>query len=312
MSEQLLLFLAGVIAGILVNWLSTALYPPIQRLYRRSLRRIGIGVLPPIPSPEWLSVGGMVIHWIVLARARYGPGQVQCYFDSRPIPLVPEFSRMLEAFAHDCKVKLDRGESGVPHNGPMYKLREFDVGYREMIEGAEVPVLRLGFSPTDYYTQAVTDLCTGNPVRERYAKATDITVKPVPEFASIAGVGVNVITKDNYLVVAERSGRSYVAGGTFMNSIGEKSPPPHRRQPRWGARSISLCFARGPRGTRNCSRLSRRGIYRFWRTSSTLPIHVNGNGADQGNERTSYSTSISCSPQRQVGKPTAMVCAVYT
>lgn len=81
--------------------------------------------------------------------------------------------------------------------------------------------MRLTFGPTDYFTQKVTDLNIGHPTRERYARRTDITDRPIPEFASILGVNLNLITKDGYLIVTGPSEEREVAGGTLHTSVGE-------------------------------------------------------------------------------------------
>ncbi len=67
----------------------------------------------------------------------------------------------------------------------------------------------------------VTDLNIGNPIRERYAKAISITDRPIPEFATLLGVNLSIITKDGYLIITERSLRSFVAGGRLHTSVGE-------------------------------------------------------------------------------------------
>src|SRR5262249_462394 len=91
-----------------------------------------------------------------------------------------------------------------------------------IIEGEEVPTLRLKFGPTDYFSQVVTDLNIGDPVREKYlATADSITERPVPEFSTILGVNLSVITADNYLVITERNRQAVVAGGKFHTSVGE-------------------------------------------------------------------------------------------
>ncbi len=162
-----------------------------------------------------------MIDWIILQYAPYLPNRVRCTYNDRKIPLMSDFARMKEELTIDVKKRISKGENGVPHNGAMYKLKEFDVAYREIIDGEEVPVLRLLFGPTDYFSQKVTDLSIGNPVRERYARNTDITQRPVPEFSSILGVNLNIITVDGYLVIAERSNQTDVAAGKLHTSVAE-------------------------------------------------------------------------------------------
>jgi hypothetical protein len=241
---ELIWFLAGALVGYLGNLASTASYPSVLRFVRRTYRKF-FKHPPTTPSkPERLSIGGLFIDWIVLARAQYLPDRIKCYYDDRPVPLVPKFARMLKEYTKECKERLKRGDSGVPYNSTIYKLKEFDVGYREIIEGAEVPVLRLTFGPTDYYTQIITDLNVGNSVHERYAAATDITIHPVPEFASILGIGFNVITKDDYLIVSERSTKSYISSGKLHNSIGENLLRPTDAGSN-GAPDLYRCALRG-------------------------------------------------------------------
>jgi hypothetical protein len=48
-----------------------------------------------------------------------------------------------------------------------------------------------------------------------------LSTRPVPEFASILGVNLNLITKDGYLIVTGPSEGRAVAGGTLHTSVGE-------------------------------------------------------------------------------------------
>jgi DNA-binding XRE family transcriptional regulator len=172
-------------------------------------------------SPEILHVGGLAINLIILARGRYGPKEMHCFYDGTTIQLPPEFESMKKALMSDLEMKKANGETKLPYNSETYKLKEFSTGYREIIDGKEVPVLRLKFGPTDYFTQMVTDLNVGNPIRERYAKAACITEHPVPEFATLLGINLNFITKDGYLILTERSSQAFVAGGRLHTSVGE-------------------------------------------------------------------------------------------
>lgn len=103
----------------------------------------------------------------------------------------------------------------------MYKLLEFDAGFRQMVDGEETLLLRLRFGPTDYFTQIVTDLNTSDPIRNSYAETTNIAERPGPEFASILGVNLSLITADGYLIVSERSRHAYLAAGRLHTSVAE-------------------------------------------------------------------------------------------
>jgi transcriptional regulator with XRE-family HTH domain len=195
-------------------------------------------------SSETLLIGGLTINVIVLARGRYGPKEIQCFYDGTAVPLMPEFERMKQDLVADLEQRKVNGEAKIPHNAETYKLQEFSTGYREMTNGKEVPVLRLKFGPTDYFTQMVTDLNLGNPIRERYAKAATVTEHPVLEFASMLGINLNVITQDDYLILTERSSQAFVAGGRLHTSVGENLLRPTDAGPS-GAPDPFRCALRG-------------------------------------------------------------------
>ena len=100
-------------------------------------------------------------------------------------------------------------------------MNSFDVGYREIIDGEEVPILRMSFTPVDYFTVRVTDLDIGNPVRERLAGRVDVTKNPVPEFATILGVNIGLVTKDGCFIVTKRSHRVASGAGKYHCSLHE-------------------------------------------------------------------------------------------
>ena len=195
-------------------------------------------------SSDTLRIGGLTINVIVLARGRYGPKEIQCFYDGTAVPLLPEFERMKQDLVADLEQRKANGEAKIPHNAETYKLQEFSTGYREMTNGKEVPVLRLKFGPTDYFTQMVTDLNLGNPIRERYAKAATVTEHPVAAFASMLGINLNVITQDDYLILTERSSQAFVAGDRFHTSVGENLLRPTDAGPS-GAPDPFRCALRG-------------------------------------------------------------------
>lgn len=177
---------------------------------------------PGKKTSQMFSVGGQQVNLIILSRGSYGPQEIQCFYE-RKKHLPPDLDEMRVQYENSIQQQKANGVLGLPYNSPMYKLREFDLGYRHIIEGEEVPSLQLKFGPTDYFSQIITDLNVGNPVRDRYLAQAEkpITECPVPQFSTILGVNLNVITSDNYLVITERSKQAKVAGGKLHTSVGE-------------------------------------------------------------------------------------------
>lgn len=223
--KDIVLLLVGAFLGFFINLLSTALFPTIHLKYKHwKLHKLSKGREQLIRSSfpvEKLSIGELTVNVIVLVRGHFGLGQIQCSYNPTSIRLLPEFARMKRDYMSDWKKKLEKGATNLPYNGPTYKLLEFNTGYREIIDNEEVPVLRLKCGPTDYFTQIITDLNINHPIREKYAKSTILTEHPVPEFASCIGISLNLITKDGFLIVAERSLQTFVAGGKLQSSVAE-------------------------------------------------------------------------------------------
>jgi hypothetical protein len=220
--NEIFWFVTGAISSFFINLLTEALFPRIRLRYRLwATQRKAKKSTVVTSSRKKLSVGGFAVDWIVLSSNSFTPNRIRCFYDDHHIPLTPEFDRMKKDFVRDWKRKLATGETRLPYNGPTYKLKAFDIGYREIIDGEEVAVLVLKFGPTDYFTQLVTDLNINNPIRERYAAANDLTVQPVPEFSSVLGINLNLFTKDGYLIVTERDPQIQIAAGKLHTSVAE-------------------------------------------------------------------------------------------
>jgi hypothetical protein len=203
--------------GRLSEVLGTDLWP----LFDEPATRRHVQVRPSGQRYELLTVGGITVNWCVIALDHYAAQQIRCSYNRTPASLPPDIEQLRAAFVEDWEQRNQRGETHLPFNSQMYKLLEFDAGFRQMVDGEEVPILRLRFGPTDYFTQIVTDLNTVNPARNRYADAASLTEKPVPEFASILGVNLSLVTADGYLIVSERSKHAYLAGGRLHTSVAE-------------------------------------------------------------------------------------------
>jgi transcriptional regulator with XRE-family HTH domain len=179
-------------------------------------------IMTAIPMTERLSVGGIITPMIILAWGYYKPKHIRCYYSDQEISFPPDILRLKKNLIEDCAERKARGESYLPYNSLTYKLKSFDVGYRDIVNGQEIPVLNLFFGPTDYFTHCVTDLNVGNPVRDKYMRnAKDITAEPVPEFATTVGINLNLITPEGYLILSERSSRTATEPRTFHTSVGE-------------------------------------------------------------------------------------------
>jgi len=170
---------------------------------------------------ELLTVGGITVNWCVIALDHFAAQQIRCSYNRTPASLPDDIEQLRAAFVEDWEQRNQRGETHLPFNSQMYKLLEFDAGFRQMVDGEEVPILRLRFGPMDYFTQIVSDLNVANPVRNHYADAASLIEKPVPEFASILGVNLSLVTADGYLIVSERSKHAYLAGGQLHTSVAE-------------------------------------------------------------------------------------------
>lgn len=227
MSSEWFWFILGTVVGFITNILASAVYPWIQARYIKYALRLAILrgkplITTPIPMKERLSVGGIVTDMIVLAWANYTSKRIRCFYDEHEVSLPPDILRLKQEFISDCKEREAQGETHLPYNSLTYKLKSFDVGYRDIARGEEIPVLYLSFGPTDYFTHRVTDLNVRNPVRDKYMRsARDITAEPVPEFATTVGVNLNLITKEGYLIMTERSLRTETEPGTLHTSVGE-------------------------------------------------------------------------------------------
>lgn len=219
--SELFWFVAGAMSGLVINYVTEATFPLVLRRYRLWMLRRKAKKPFEVPAARKLSVGDLAIDWVVLATGSYTPERIRCSYSDKQIPLVREFITMKEDFVNEWKRRAEEGETHLPYNSPTYKLRSFDVGYREIVDGEEIPVLILNFAPTDYFTQLVTDLNVNNPIRERFAATTDLTEYPVPEFASIVGVNINLITRDGYLIITNRNSLLPIAAGKLHTSVGE-------------------------------------------------------------------------------------------
>jgi hypothetical protein len=221
--KDFVLLLVSFALGFCCNILSTALYPSLRLRYRRWLfSRKTVGLPWEVFNGDSVNIGGLVAPLVFLAAGQYGAGRIQCFYDGTAGSLPPDLEKLRRDLEETYTRKAEQFESeGLWYNSPTYKLKKFEKGYREIVDGEEVPVLKLRFGPTDYFTGLVTDYNIGNETRNRYAGRVNTKDTPVPEFASMFGINVNVITSDNYLVATERNHKMPVAAGKLHTSVAE-------------------------------------------------------------------------------------------
>ncbi|MBL8165787.1 MAG: toll/interleukin-1 receptor domain-containing protein [Anaerolineae bacterium] len=183
---------------------------------------------PPSPFKTKMFIDGLDIDWIILAHARYrfARNQIVCHYDDREVPLEPYYAQRKDMKIREYEEKAQRGEL-LPFNGDKWSLRKFTIEDHYINNNGDmVPQIVLYTTPTDYYTEEVTDQATIDEVRNYDARNVDVTERPVPQFASIIAVNINVITSDGYLIVAKRSGSSHTTPNTMHTSVAKNPARP--------------------------------------------------------------------------------------
>ncbi len=171
-----------------------------------------------------LCVGGFKIDWTIIESAEYvfGKNQIIGIYDEKEQELLPQFKILREALIRSWEEDKAKGNPA-PWNGKKYSLKKFTL---DRTPKEETPLLRLVFGPTDYATEKVTDQNEGHIKRNILARNVDVTIEPVPQFASILAVNINIITADNYLVISDRNPIADTAGGQLHTSCGENFKRP--------------------------------------------------------------------------------------
>lgn len=249
MKSDLIWFILGAFTSFVINLISPPIYKRI-RLYIKKIIRLRLTkkdttiILGPSAPKNLMKIGALEIDFFVLQYANYKPELIQSIYSSNDIPLIKEFEELKQRKIKEVQRRKNNGDFNLPYNGTTYKLLAFDVGSRELIEGDELPVLKLSFGPTDYFTQLVTDLNIKDPLRNTIASNYNILETPVSEFASILGVNFNLITKDGYLIITHRSTSVNVNGGIYHTSVAENLLRPTDADPN-GAPDLFACAVRG-------------------------------------------------------------------
>ena len=246
---ELFWFFMGTISGFIINLITPPIYdwikPKVKRLvFKKRTARLDPGYPGEGFVDHKMKLGDIELDFIILQYARYTPQLIECTYNEKKPSINVDIERLRTDFIDDLKRKQKKGEPGLPYNSNTYKLKSFDVSRRKIIDGEEIPYLRMDFGPTDYFQQLVTDLNTTNPTRQRYAQAANLMNKPVEEFASILGMNFNLITSDGYLIITKRSSGVNINGGIYHTSVAENLLRPTDSDAK-GAPDLFHCARRG-------------------------------------------------------------------
>jgi len=178
-------------------------------------------------STRWgTAIGRLWFPWVVASYGPYRPEHIESYYTSDPPKYPDEIDDAYRALKADIASRALAGDE-VPYNSDGFKLVRFHVSSRA--GPTEEPKLILHFAPTDFFRMLVTDQRLDVPLtaagrtytlRERYAADVDLRVAPVPELATHWGVGLSVVTADNWLLVSER-GNTAVDPHVFFPAVAE-------------------------------------------------------------------------------------------
>lgn len=249
MKSEIFWFVLGVISTLIINLISPPIYSNLRMRILRIIRLIKTRkpvtlILGPSLPKQKMKIGGLELDFFVLQYANFKPSLIQTTYTDNCKPLTKEFDTLKKKFIDDINRRKKQGEFGLPYNGSTYKLMKFEVGNREIIDGEELPILQLGFGPTDYFTQLITDLNVKNPTRNKIASKYNLLETPVSEFASILGVNFNLLTKDGYLIITRRSSNVNINRGIYHTSVAENLLRPTDGDVN-GAPNLFNCARRG-------------------------------------------------------------------
>jgi DNA-binding XRE family transcriptional regulator len=200
--------------------------------------------LPLLESNDFFSFGNLETPLIVLdgnGMETYSPQNIHTFYDFRPVNFIEEIEQMKTIIE---KEQLQNEINGKPlqWNGDIYHLARCIVS-RESIH--EHMKLNLWFHPTDYYTVLGKNRCLKeNSFREKYVVGYDweISFPPLP---IPFGIGLSLLTRDGYILFAQRGGTLGVRPGYFMTSVEEGLSRPLDRSTISDAPDVYRCACRG-------------------------------------------------------------------
>lgn len=192
--------------------------------------------LEVVPLREKFLFTGKEINWIVID----GTGEpnnvfkhenIITHYDPKPVTFPADILELKKKIGEEEQAK---EEKGLPAcwNGPMYLLERISISRTET---DEMPILKLWFRDSDYFTFLATNYDPMNrlvpngtgkfvSLKEKYLADTDF-FNPIPFMTTSFGVNVAVITSDGYLLLVERSDRVYGYRRIFDVSVVEGLRP---------------------------------------------------------------------------------------
>lgn len=195
-------------------------------------------------SKETFSFANIVTPWLVVdgdGKSIYTPETIRSHFDPQADSLPED---LLERKNQIHKQEEENRQKGLSFkwNGGTYSLDRFVIS-RDKEE--EFLVLELFFKSSDYYTFLATNMgLDEEPLREKYFRDVD-WLKPTRFFSNSFGINLSVITADQSIIIAQRSGLVGSRPGTYNISVNEAISRSLDRSVEGHAPDIYRCASRG-------------------------------------------------------------------
>lgn len=200
--------------------------------------------LPPLESNGFFSFGKLETTLIVLdgnGAETYSPQNIRTFYDVRSIRFIDEIEQMREKIAKEQSQNEMSGRL-LQWNGDIYHLANYQLSREPVHEHMK---LNLWFHPTDYFTILAKNRCLKeNSFREKYILGYDCDI-PFPSLPIPFGIGLSLLTRDGYILFAQREGNLGVRPGYFMTSVEEGLSRPLDRSTISDAPDVYRCACRG-------------------------------------------------------------------
>jgi hypothetical protein len=200
--------------------------------------------LPPLESDGCFSFGKFDTALIVLdgnGTETYSPQNIRTFYDSRPVTLIEEIEQIKKEIEEEQAQNEMNGQP-LQWNGDIYHLSGYVLSREPAHEHMK---LSLWFHPADYYTILAKNRCLkGDMFRKKYILGHDWKV-PFSSLPIPFGIGLSLLTKDGYILFAQREGSLGVRPGYFMTSVEEGLSRPLDRSTMSDAPDVYRCACRG-------------------------------------------------------------------
>ncbi|AEG15309.1 hypothetical protein Desku_1741 [Desulfofundulus kuznetsovii DSM 6115] len=222
------------IVGALIGTILTFVFEEaIKAFFRSTWRKIKrlarIFVRKRTVFGEEFMLGKQKLPWIVIDGGHgeaYDPGDLECRYVKELVEL-PEEVQKLRKIVEEEQRQASASHLRAAWNGSRYYLHSFVID-RE--PGDERSRLKFIFGPSDYYNFLATspvldrplnDALPGVTLRSKYLKDLDPWSKPVSFLAHSFGINLAVITRDEYMVFAQRSPGTFSRPGYWNVPVNE-------------------------------------------------------------------------------------------